>query len=165
MIGDLRQMFRYTQRTDIGSISIVEEGGSITHVCFETDRLPARAEEKNTILIQNAFEQLDAYFAGRLKIFYLPLAPNGTPFQQKVWQAVLMYQFGVTASYQDVAHQIGNPKAVRAVGGAIGKNPIPILIPCHRIIGSNGAITGYRGGIELKIRLLALEEDISKRQK
>jgi methylated-DNA-[protein]-cysteine S-methyltransferase len=153
-------MFVYTQRTDIGLISIVEKDGNITHVCFETDHLPEKVDIRKTELLQKAFDQLNAYFAGLLQAFDLPISPEGTQFQQEVWQAVLSYQFGVTASYKDVAHQIGRSKAVRAVGAAIGKNPIPILIPCHRIIGSSGAITGYRGGIELKTHLLALERNI-----
>jgi methylated-DNA-[protein]-cysteine S-methyltransferase len=165
MMGELRQRFMYAQKTAIGLISIMEESGNITHVCFEADRLPDVAKTKNTELLQEAFEQLDAYFAGRLKTFDLPIAPGGTPFQQKVWQAVLTCPFGVTASYKDIAYRIGQPKAVRAVGAANGKNPIPILIPCHRIIGSSGSMTGYRGGIELKARLLALEQDVLNGEK
>jgi methylated-DNA-[protein]-cysteine S-methyltransferase len=151
-------MFIYAQDMDIGRLSIAEENGSIARVYFETDCFPKDVDVKNTELIQKAFNQLNAYLAGRLRVFDLPLSPQGTPFQQKVWQAVSICKFGTTTSYKDIASQIGSPKAVRAVGTAIGRNPIPVFIPCHRIIGSNGAITGYRGGVELKKRLLALEK-------
>jgi methylated-DNA-[protein]-cysteine S-methyltransferase len=152
-------MFVYTQNTKIGPISIVEEDGSITHVCFETDRLPERVYERNTALIQNAFEQLDAYLAGQLRTFNLPLLPKGDWFRQKVWDAVSQCKFGVTVSYKDIACQIGYPRVLRATGAAIRRNPIPIFIPCHRVIKNNGAISGYRGGVELKVRLLALEQN------
>ena len=101
--------------------------------------------------------QLAEYFAGKRKIFDVKLAPDATPFQSSVLQALLEIPYGETRSYRDIAEQIGNPKAVRAVGGANGANPIPIIIPCHRVIGSNGTLTGFGGGLDSKRFLLDLE--------
>jgi len=101
--------------------------------------------------------QLDAYFAGRLQRFELHLAPAGTPFQQAVWQALLDIPFGRTSSYAAIAQRIERPQAVRAVGAANGANPIAVIIPCHRVIGSNGSLTGFGGGLERKELLLRLE--------
>jgi methylated-DNA-[protein]-cysteine S-methyltransferase len=101
--------------------------------------------------------QLDAYFAGRLRVFELPLAPQGTEFQRTVWDALLRIPYGETTSYGALARSLGKPEASRAVGLANGRNPIPIVIPCHRVIGSGGSLTGYGGGLDLKRRLLALE--------
>jgi len=101
--------------------------------------------------------QLELYFLGRLRAFDLGLAPEGTPFQVRVWDALREIPYGETRSYLDVAEGLGTARAVRAVGAANGRNPIPIVIPCHRVIGSNGSLTGYGGGIQIKARLLALE--------
>lgn len=103
--------------------------------------------------------QLQAYFEGRQSTFEVPLSLYGTPFQKSVWQAIATVPFGKLISYKDLSNHIGNPKAVRAVGGATGKNPIPIVIPCHRIVGKNGALTGFSapGGLNTKVKLLALE--------
>jgi methylated-DNA-[protein]-cysteine S-methyltransferase len=101
--------------------------------------------------------QLQEYFAGKRKTFTFPLAPRGTPFQLAVWNALLEIPYGDTISYAELARRIGKPSAVRAVGAANGANPIPVIIPCHRVIGSNGTLTGYGGGIERKQWLLALE--------
>ncbi|MCG8686089.1 MAG: methylated-DNA--[protein]-cysteine S-methyltransferase [Desulfobacterales bacterium] len=102
--------------------------------------------------------QLDQYFKGRLKSFDLELKTGGTTFQQQVWQALAKIPYGSTISYGDLAVQIGNPKAVRAVGLANGRNPIPIIIPCHRVIGKNGSLTGFGGGLDVKRFLLELEQ-------
>ena len=112
---------------------------------------PARAP------FDDAIRQLSAYFRGALRRFDLPLAPAGTAFQQAVWTALGEIPFGETVSYGALAQQIGRPRAVRAVGAANGRNPIPIVIPCHRVIGSDGRLTGYGGGLPLKAALLALE--------
>jgi len=106
---------------------------------------------------KEAVRQLDAYFAGRLRQFDLPLAPTGTPFQQRVWRALCDVPYGETVSYGELARQIERPAAVRAVGAANGQNPIPIVIPCHRVIGSDGRLVGYGGGLPAKSMLLALE--------
>ena len=102
--------------------------------------------------------QLRSYFAGELEQFDLPLAPDGTSFQQKVWSELCEIPYGETISYGELARRIGNPNASRAVGLANGSNPIPIIIPCHRVIGSNGKLTGYGGGLPIKEKLLALEK-------
>ena len=101
--------------------------------------------------------QLGDYFAGRRRTFTIELAPNGTPFQLAVWKALLAIPYGDTVSYAELARRIGKPRAVRAVGAANGANPIPVIIPCHRVIGSNGTLTGYGGGIERKQWLLTHE--------
>ncbi|KRW60606.1 cysteine methyltransferase [Aeromonas allosaccharophila] len=101
--------------------------------------------------------EFDAYFAGRLQRFSLPLAAHGTAFQQAVWQALCDIPYGETRSYSDIARAIGKPDAVRAVGAANGRNPLSIIVPCHRVIGQNGSLTGYAGGLEIKKMLLDLE--------
>jgi methylated-DNA-[protein]-cysteine S-methyltransferase len=107
--------------------------------------------------IKEAAQQLDAYWAGELFDFDLPLAPGGTPFQNKVWGALRTIPYGKTASYGDIAKKIGSPTASRAVGAANGRNPIAIVVPCHRVIGANGTLTGYAGGLDMKRQLLAHE--------
>ncbi len=117
---------------------------------FETNSGPAEGFEA-------IIEQLDAYLDGRLKRFSLPLEPRGTPFQQRVWQALLTIPWGETRSYLQVAQAVNNPKGVRAVAQAIGKNPIGVIIPCHRVIGKDGSLTGFGGGLPMKATLLRLE--------
>lgn len=106
-----------------------------------------------------AIQQLKSYFAGTLRRFHLPLEPKGTPFQQDVWRKLQEIPYGETISYGELARRIGNPKAARAVGAANGKNPLSLVIPCHRVIGSDGTLTGYAGGLPLKERLLAFERE------
>ena len=108
--------------------------------------------------LREVMHQLRAYFAGELEIFDLDLVPEGTSFQQKVWDELLKIPYGETISYGQLARRIGDPNASRAVGLANGSNPIPIIIPCHRVIGSNGKLTGYGGGLPIKEKLLALEK-------
>jgi methylated-DNA-[protein]-cysteine S-methyltransferase len=107
--------------------------------------------------VTSAVEQINAYFAGDLKDFSLPLDPAGTEFQRRVWLALADIAFGATESYKELATRVGNPKACRAVGLANGRNPIPLILPCHRVIGADGSLTGYGGGLELKKRLLEHE--------
>jgi methylated-DNA-[protein]-cysteine S-methyltransferase len=113
-------------------------------------------ENSDTVLAACA-AQLTAYFAGKRRHFDLPLAPRGTPFQLSVWSALAKIPYGELRSYRDIARSIGNSAAVRAVGAANGRNPLPIVVPCHRVIGSNGALTGFAGGLEVKRFLLDLE--------
>ena len=108
-------------------------------------------------MFDELFDQLALYFSGKLFAFDIPLAPSGTAFQQLVWAELLKIPYGKTVSYKDIAVGIGNPAASRAVGMANHRNPIPILIPCHRVIGTNGKLVGYGGGIEIKMKLLKLE--------
>jgi methylated-DNA-[protein]-cysteine S-methyltransferase len=107
--------------------------------------------------VREAREQLLAYFAGERRAFDLPLLPSGTPFQQQVWNALREIPFGATRSYRDIALRIGNPNGVRAVGAANGRNPLPIIVPCHRVIGSDGSMTGFGGGLPVKQFLLVHE--------
>ena len=111
----------------------------------------------NPAPLEETIRQLLAYFAGQLREFNVPLAPEGTPFQKNVWGHLCEIPYGETISYGVLARRTGNPKASRAVGLANGANPIPIIIPCHRVIGSNGKLTGYGGGLSIKEKLLALE--------
>lgn len=108
-------------------------------------------------VLDDAASQLTSYFAGTLREFSLPLNPIGTEFQRSVWQALCRIPHGKRSTYMEVAEQVGSPKGVRAVGGAIGRNPISIVIPCHRVIGSNGSLVGFASGIEKKKKLLAIE--------
>ena len=108
-------------------------------------------------LLDEARRQLTAYFAGRLRAFDLPLAPNGTDFQRRVWVELTKIPFGTTVSYGELARRLSNAAAVRAVGAANGRNPIPIIVPCHRVIGSNGSLTGFGGGLPRKQWLLRHE--------
>lgn len=118
--------------------------------------------EKETPLLRVAKQQLTEYFAGQRTVFDLPIKTAGTAFQQQVWQALKAIPYGETRSYKEIAAAIDNPKAVRAVGGANNKNPISIVIPCHRVIGSNGQLVGYGGGLDTKVFLLALESQNKK---
>ena len=151
-------LFLYYQQTDIGSIGIVERGGSITSLLFESAVPRQGAELIETKLIAEAFRQLNSYLAGKLKQFSLPLAPSGTPFMLQVWKTLCTIPYGTTLTYKDIASAVGTPLAVRAVGMANHRNSIPIFIPCHRVIGSDGTLTGYRGGLALKKQLLELEQ-------
>lgn len=150
-------MFLYFYNYEIGRIGIAENCGNITHVYFTEYSVPQGIQEAETPLIKEAAQQLSSYFAGELKDFSLPLAPVGTNFQKKVWKALCEIPYGKTASYKEIAVKVGSPQAARAVGLANNRNPIPIIIPCHRVIGADGSLTGYAGGLALKQRLLNIE--------
>ncbi|HNX34843.1 MAG TPA: methylated-DNA--[protein]-cysteine S-methyltransferase [Kiritimatiellia bacterium] len=145
------------RQTEIGKVGIGETAGCVTHLFFACDAVPRDAVQRETPLLKEAFRQLGAYLCGDLKAFALPLAPAGTPFQRKVWRILERIPYGKTVSYKDVAVQAGNPLATRAVGMANHRNPIPVFIPCHRVIGANGTLVGYGGGLAMKTRLLAIE--------
>lgn len=151
----MKKIFFYD--TKIGKIGIAEENGSITNLYFSETMADAKAILEETVILKKTSQQLQEYFAGKRKVFELPLAPKGTEFQQKVWQALKEIPFGETRSYGEIAKRIGQPKASRAVGGANNKNPLPIFIPCHRVIGANGKLVGYAGGLEVKKTLLNVE--------
>lgn len=144
--------------TVIGKIGIAEDGKSITNLYFDSNTIPEGFDLKETLLLKEAAKQLSEYFSGKRKTFELPLAPSGTEFQKKVWDTLKQIPYGETMSYGEVAKKIGNDKACRAVGMANNKNPIPIIIPCHRVIGSNGKLVGYGGGLDIKKKLLELEQ-------
>ena len=157
----------YTQHYDlplIGGVSLVEEDGRILALDLvrkdggrKSGPPAANAADERTPLLREAGRQLKAYLAGRLRDFDLPLAPQGTPFQQKVWAALTAIPYGETRSYKQVAEAVGCPKGCRAVGMANNRNPIAIVIPCHRVIGADGALVGYGGGLAVKEVLLRLE--------
>ena len=144
-------------QTPIGRLSIAQEDNAISHILFDGDGSLSDYERKETKLIKETAKQLEAYFAGQLKTFDVPLLLKGTPFQKECWQALLEIPYGQTCSYKDIAEKINNPQAVRAVGLSNNKNKIPIIIPCHRVIGANGKLVGYAGGLSVKQQLLDLE--------
>jgi methylated-DNA-[protein]-cysteine S-methyltransferase len=129
----------------------------VTGLYFGRERPPAGASAEETELLRNAARQLREYLAGKRRIFELPLAPEGTPFQRSVWDGLLAIPYGETRSYGEIARSVGNPRACRAVGMANNRNPIPVFIPCHRVVGSDGSLVGYGGGLDIKERLLRLE--------
>lgn len=148
-----------TYNTPIGDITIADNGTAITHIHFgRPDDLTDLGTQLATELTDRAFAQLTEYFAGTRTDFDLPLCPKGTEFQQKIWRALQTVPYGETRTYGEIAAQTGNPKASRAVGMANHHNPIAIVIPCHRIIGKNGTLTGYAGGLDIKQTLLHLEK-------
>lgn len=142
----------------IGRIGITENDGKITKVYITDDKLPKDMHICETELLKEAAKQLENYFAGELEEFSLPLEPEGTDFMKQVWAALCEIPYGKTASYGEIAEKVGRPKAARAVGLANNRNPIPIFIPCHRVIGADGSLTGYAGGLEMKRKLLDLEK-------
>ena len=153
----MKNMFFYD--TIIGSIGIGENGREITDIFFSKNTKVENTSIKETELISMAIAQLSEYFNGTRKKFDLPLALKGTEFQKSVWKALMTIPYGETRTYKEIAEIIGNPKACRAVGMANNKNPISIVVPCHRVIGSNGKLVGYGGGIEIKKILLKLEKN------
>ncbi|MCP4578815.1 MAG: methylated-DNA--[protein]-cysteine S-methyltransferase [Deltaproteobacteria bacterium] len=153
--------YDYFETGLIGPLTLVGDEAGLRRIVFE--------KGKNLITILDQWKknpgffapvkaQLRAYFKGRLKQFDIPLAPVGTPFQLKVWESLRAIPYGELVSYKTIAEAIGNPKAVRAVGGANGRNPIPIIVPCHRVIGSDGSLTGFGGGLKTKKLLIDLEK-------
>ena len=147
----------FEYETILGCIVIAETNGSMTRISPAFDASCLQEERTETPLIREAYRQLQKYFDGEIYDFSLPLAPAGTDFMQSVWRALREIPYGETASYKDIAVKIGNPKAVRAVGMANNRNPIAIVIPCHRVIGSDGQLVGYRSGLDNKRKLLELE--------
>ena len=154
------RLFYYN--TKIGRLGIREDGESITHIYFREPNIDAEIEANKLVvqesyLTKRAYIQLKEYMEGQRKQFELPLNPNGTEFQRKVWNALTKIPYGETRSYKDIAIAVGNEKASRAVGMANNKNPIPIVVPCHRVVGSNKKLVGYAGGLDLKEKLLNIE--------
>jgi methylated-DNA-[protein]-cysteine S-methyltransferase len=146
----------------IGNLTVSSDGSSITSLHIEGDRyfteIPSDwARDSDEPLLIKVKAELEEYFSGKRKDFSLPLNAKGTSFQQKVWKALSVTPSGSTTTYSSVAEQAGNPKAIRAVGTAIGRNPICILIPCHRVLGSSGGLGGFVAGMEKKEKLLHLE--------
>ena len=151
--------YYYYYNSLLGPIGIAETDGKLTHLYFSYEGFPEEEHiRKETPILAQAGKQLAEYFAGTRREFDLPLSPKGTEFQQRVWKALLEIPYGETRSYQETAIAAGNGKACRAVGMANNRNPISIIIPCHRVIGANGDLVGYGGGLDKKIWLLALEK-------
>ncbi len=149
-------MMNFSIRTidsPVGPLTIlVNEKGFLKRIDFGYT-----AAENNPDAADGIVNELNQYFAGKRTVFDVPLQPDGTPFQQSVWKQLLQIPYGKTCSYGDLANALGRPTLTRAVGAANGANPIPIIIPCHRVIGANGSLIGYGGGLHIKARLLELE--------
>jgi len=157
--------------TLVGRLLIASSEKGVIRIAFQTDesadpvidlkqKYPESAIRENHEVNREATDQIREYLDGKRTAFYLPLELNGTPFQKKVWDAVVCIPYGQTRSYGEIACAIDNPKSCRAVGNANNKNPLPIIIPCHRIIGSDGSMTGYGGGMPIKKKLLELEKRV-----
>ncbi|MFW2365300.1 MAG: methylated-DNA--[protein]-cysteine S-methyltransferase [Desulforhopalus sp.] len=152
-------------QSPIGQLMLIGTNGVLEELLF-----PNEVQEKsidagfqhNEKIFEPVLKQLREYFAGKRQRFSLKLAPNGTEFQQRVWQELCNIPYGQTTSYGEVASRLGNPKGGRAVGMANGKNPIPIIVPCHRVIGKDGSLTGFGGGLDIKRHLLDLENQSRK---
>lgn len=145
--------------TDIGKIGIEEKDGFIVKVHFGSDTSFKDEDIKETAVINKAYIELNNYLKGDIKEFTIPLKVDGTEFMKEVWNGLLKIPYGETLSYKELGEKIGRPKAARAIGLACNKNPIPIFIPCHRIVGSNGDLTGYLGGLNIKKKLLEIEKN------
>jgi methylated-DNA-[protein]-cysteine S-methyltransferase len=141
----------------VGVLKIETNEEAVTGIRLVKDRLSAEGGHSSHPLVKEVCRQLDEYFAGKRLKFDLPLAPKGTDFQQTVWKHLQQIPYGTTISYGQLAKSVGNPKACRAVGSANGKNPVAIVIPCHRVIASGGGLGGYAYGLEVKKQLLVLE--------
>lgn len=150
-------MYYYIFKTSLGDLLIEETKGKITKITTDTKDKSENSENKKTKLISECATQIEEYLKGKRKVFEIPILLKGTEFQKKVWNALLKIPYGSTLSYSDIANCIGSEKAVRAVGGANNKNPIMIIVPCHRVIGKDGSLVGYGGGLWMKEKLLELE--------
>ncbi len=151
-----------TIQSPVGALTLIASNDGLAAILWENDkpsrvRLDVMAEDTRHPLLCATERQLAQYFAGRRKSFDLELDPAGTDFQKKVWRALLTIPYGETRTYAEIARQIGNPTAVRAVGAANGRNPLSSVAPCHRVIGSSGELTGFAGGLAVKAKLLRLE--------
>jgi len=148
--------------TVLGKLKLIASEKGLAAILWENDKptrvqLGTLTENKNHPILLQAEKELAEYLAGKRKVFSVKFDPAGTPFQNKVWDALKEIPFGETCSYSAIAKQIGNVKAVRAVGAAIGRNPVSVMVPCHRVIGASGDLTGFAGGLETKKFLLSLE--------
>ena len=157
----MSRIYYTTMESPVGTLRLVAEELGLRTVWFvrgrKEDKPDAEWKEDAAFFVE-VIRQLNAYFAGELKEFEIPLLMLGTEFQKRVWKALLTIPYGETMSYGELAKKIGEPKAVRAVGAANGQNPLPIIVPCHRVIGSDGSLTGFGGGLENKKKLLELEK-------
>ncbi|MGH8279228.1 MAG: methylated-DNA--[protein]-cysteine S-methyltransferase [Gammaproteobacteria bacterium] len=153
-------MYYCYMKSPVGVLMLVGDESGLRHIDFQEGPHAATPEpdwQEDVSRFRKVVAQLKEYFAGERQSFDLELAPEGTSFQQKVWHALRKIPYGSTWSYSQLAERVGNPKAARAVGAANGQNPLPIVVPCHRVIGANGALTGFGGGLGIKRKLLELE--------
>lgn len=156
------QVFYSVQESPVGNLVLASDGEALTAVYMETSRRPSEGREgwiRDDGCLAEAARQLGAYFVGERTSFDLPLRPRGTPFQLRVWEALREIPHGETISYGEVARRVGRPGAARAAGAATGRNPLPIIVPCHRVIGADGSLVGFGGGLDRKRALLELERN------
>ncbi|MDR2651805.1 MAG: methylated-DNA--[protein]-cysteine S-methyltransferase [Prevotellaceae bacterium] len=146
----------YSYKIKTNYVLIVEDNGCIVEIAFDKRKIDGN--EKETDIIKKASKQLEEYFAGKRKSFDFPINPQGSEFQKRVWTALQTIPYGELRTYKQIAEKIGNPKASRAVGMANNKNPLPIVVPCHRVVGSNGKLIGYAYGLDMKEYLINLEK-------
>ena len=146
--------------SSIGMLCMEDDGDAVTGLRLETEksRICSDPSSEPSVLLRRAKEEIDQYFRGQRKTFDIPIRLEGTAFQKKVWEALRQIPYGETRSYGEIAAAVGNPKACRAVGGANNKNPVLLLVPCHRVIGKNGSLVGFGCGLEAKQILLELEK-------
>ena len=152
-------MYKKCMQSPVGEIAIIEDKGKIVEIDIAKNNKLDNIEEKDTELLLQTEKQLKEYFEGKRFDFEIPLNPTGTEFMQSVWKALEQIPYGETRTYKEIADAVGNPKASRAVGMANHRNPIPIIIPCHRVIGSNNKLVGYGLGLDMKQYLLELEKE------
>lgn len=157
-------MFKGFYNSPVGTLEIVSDHEAIVEISYVRNSAPNTQEtgKYTTEIIKNCITELKSYFNGELKTFSIPIKPKGTDFQLSVWNELLKIPYGTTISYLTIAKNLGDVNAIRAVGMANGKNPIAIVIPCHRVIGNNGALVGYTGGLEIKKWLLLHEQENSE---
>ncbi len=161
----MKKLYYTCMESPVGTLLLLGDGESLLMIDFHGGR-DIRAEwTENRTPFEKVIVELKEYFQGERKSFDVPVKPVGTPFQQKVWEKLFEIPYGETVSYGGIAHRLGKPKAARAVGSACKSNPIPIIIPCHRVIGSNGNLTGFGGGLEIKRMLLSLESEMEMAKK
>ncbi len=162
MVDSLIHTVHYA--SPLGVLQLQEEDGKLTSVLFTNDSAVEETEPTSSAVLHETIQQLDEYFSGRRKTFDLPLNPSGTGFQQKVWQQLLQIPFAETITYLHMAKRLGNVKSIRAAASANGKNPLAIIIPCHRVVGADGKLTGYAGGLQRKQWLLEHEANTAGKQ-
>jgi methylated-DNA-[protein]-cysteine S-methyltransferase len=150
-------LFQQSLMTPLGALQLEATEAGLTAIRFPSRTAEPLKTTKTTSVLDHAIEELTAYFKSELTRFSVPLVWAGTPFQESVWVALTHIPYGETVSYSEVANAIGRPQSARPVGGAVGRNPLPIMVPCHRVMGSNGALTGFTGGLEFKVSLLTHE--------
>ncbi|MFT6068067.1 MAG: methylated-DNA-[protein]-cysteine S-methyltransferase [Bacteriovoracaceae bacterium] len=151
-------------KTPVGELTLIGSDKGLSALLWEDDkpdrvRVKAEVEDKDHSVLKEAEAEIREYFLGTRKHFTIALNPIGTEFQLKVWNELKKIPYGETISYKELAIRVGNPKASRAVGGANGKNPLSIIVPCHRVIGASGKLTGFAGGVDVKSKLLNFEKD------